>query len=157
MPRRPVVLGLGAGALLLSAGCEAPSPGITLVSNGRTTHFEAQQWCDDGTVLTTGTECPGTGPTHDAVLRVRDGDQVGIDVDRSLTDPGWYVYDVDAKQNVTGVRTDSYYSLAQVLFQGRPMTGVIRLEVRTVDHAPTSATDIPKVTGLWRFDLVQAD
>jgi hypothetical protein len=155
MSRRLVSLGLGAGLLLLTAACQSPSPGITLVSNGRSTHFEAQQWCTGGATLLTGTECPGSGPSHDAVFRVRDGDQVGIDVDRTLTSPGWYLYDVDAKQNVTGIRTDSYYALANVLFQGRPLAGVIHLEVRTVDHAPRSSTDIPRVTGQWKFDLVQ--
>jgi len=156
MPRRLVGLGLGTGLILLTAACQKDSPGITLVSNGTSTHFEAQQWCEGKAVLLTGTECPGTGPSHDEVMRVRDGDQVGIDVDKALTSPGWYLYDVDAKQNVTGVRTDTYYALANVLFQGRPVAGVIHLEVRTVDHAPTSSTDIPRVTGQWKFDLVQS-
>ena len=155
MPRRLAHLGLGATLLLLASGCDKPSPGITLVSNGRSTHFEAQQWCTGDATLLTGDECPGTGPSHDAVLKVRDGDQVGIDVDKALTSPGWVLYDADARQNVTGVRTDSYYALANVLFQGRPIPGVIHLEVRTVDHVPTSSTDIPKITGQWKFDLVQ--
>ena len=130
---------------------------MTLVTHGRSTHFAAQQWCEGDRTLVRGTECPGTGTPLGAVLRVRDGDQVGIDVDSELTDPGWYLYDVDAKQNVTSVRTDHYYALKNVLFDGRPTAGVIRLEVRTVDHVPTSSTDLPKVTGQWKLQLVQQD
>jgi len=154
MSRRLLALSLGAGLLLTSA-CQKDSPEVTLVSDGTSTHFAAQEWCTGGATLLTGDECPGTGSSRPAVLKVRDGDQVGIDVDHDLTHPGWYLYDADAKQNVTGLRTDSYYALANVLFQGRPTAGIIHLEIRTVDHAPTSSTDVPKITGQWRFDLVQ--
>jgi hypothetical protein len=94
---RLVRLAVGAGLLLSASACTKASPAITLVSQGSTTHFEAQQWCTGGTALDKGTECPGTGPSHDAVLKVRDGDQVGIDVDSDLLAPGWYLYDVDTK------------------------------------------------------------
>jgi hypothetical protein len=154
---RLVRLAVGAGLLASVSACTKASPAITLVSHGSTTHFEAQQWCGGGGALDKGSECPGSGPSHDAVLKVRDGDQVGIDVDSDLVDPGWYLYDVDAKTNITGVRTSHYYALANVLFDGRPVKGVIRLEVRTVDHVPTGDTDLPKVTGRWQFQLVQKD
>ena len=152
---RLVRLAVGAGLLGALTACEKPSPGVTLVSNGSSTRFEAQQWCDGGAALLTGNECPGTGKAAGAILQVRDGDQVSIDVDTEMTEPGWYLYDADAKQNITGVRTDHYYALANVLFDGRPDAGIIRLEIRTVDHVPTSSTDLPKVTGQWKFELVQ--
>ena len=154
---RLVRLAVGAGLLLSVSACTKASPAITLVSQGSRTHFEAQQWCRDGAALDKGTECPGTGPDHDAVLKVRDGDQVGIDVDSDLLDPGWYLYDADTKSNITGVKTGHYYALANVVFSGRPDTGIIRLEVRTVDHLPTSSTDLPRITGRWQFQLVQRD
>ncbi|MCU1622507.1 MAG: hypothetical protein JWL79_1352 [Frankiales bacterium] len=153
--RRLVHLGLGAVLLLSVASCQKPSPGITVVTNGVAKHFQAQQWCGGRGTLVSGNECPGTGPTHDEIIRVRDGDLVGIDVDSDLTHPGWYLYDVDAKQNITGINTKHYFALPNVVFTGRPTAGLIRLEVRTVDHVPASATDVPKITGQWKFELIQ--
>jgi hypothetical protein len=52
------------------------------------------------------------------------------------------------------VKTGHYYALTNVLFNDGP---TIRLEVRTVDHVPTSNTDLPRITGRWQFQLVQRD
>ncbi|MFN2537814.1 MAG: hypothetical protein ABR549_06630 [Mycobacteriales bacterium] len=152
-PRRLVRLALGAGVLLTVAACEKPSPAITLVSSGHTTHFEAQQWCTGDQVLVRGNECPGTGPKVLQIVRAAGGDQVGIDVDTELTSPGWYVFDVDTGQAVLGI-SSSHYRTFLADFRSTKVPGVQQLEVRTVDHVPTSDTDVPKVTGQWVFQVV---
>jgi len=144
---------LGAGILLLAAGCQKPSPAITLVSGGHSTHFEAQQWCRGGKVLVSGNECPGTGPKVLEIVRAAGGDQVGVDVDSDLAEHGWYLFDNDTDQPVLGIST-SHYRTFPADFSRSKVTGVAQLEVRTVDHVPTSATDVAKVTGQWVFQVV---
>ncbi len=153
MSRRLVNVGLGAALLVLASGCQQPSPGITLVSGSSTTHFEAQQWCRDGKALQTGNECPGTGPSRIQLVRADEGGQVGIDVDSDLADQGWYVYDSDTGQILLGISNDHYRTFLAD-FSRAKVSGVQQLEVRTVDHVPTSSTDIPKVTGQWVFQVV---
>jgi hypothetical protein len=150
--RRLTPLALGAGVLLLVTGCQKPSPSITLVSSGHTTHFEAQQWCRDGKVLNGGNECPGTGPTLLEIVRADGGDQVGIDVDSAVADAGWYVFNTETSQPVLGI-SHSHYRTFSVDFSRSKVAGVTQLEVRTVDHIPTNDTDVVKVTGQWVFQV----
>ena len=153
MSRRLVHVGLGAALLLTASACQQPSPGITLVSGGSTTHFEAQQWCHDGQALQSGNECPGTGPSRLQLVRADEGGQVGIDVDTALADKGWYVYEADTGQILLGI-SNSHYRTFLADFSRAKVAGVEQLEVRTIDHVPTSSTDIPRVTGQWVFQVV---
>jgi hypothetical protein len=151
--RRPLLAALTAGALLVTlAGCERPTPGVTLVSGGRSVHAEATQFCRGEAFLTKGDECPGTqdGVT---VLRADQGAEVGVDVDRDLTETGWFLYDLDAQQSY-GFQDEHYRSIVAD-FTNRPTPGVIRLEVRQVDHEPKDRNDVPKVLGRWQFEVVQ--
>lgn len=142
-----------AAVLVSVVACEKPSPAITLVSSGHSTHFEAQQWCASNTVLVKGNECPGTGPRVLQIIRAAAGDQVGIDVDSELTSPGWYVFNADTGEALLGI-SSSHYRTFLADFRNTKVPGVEQLEVRTVDHVPTSETDIPKVTGQWVFQVV---
>ncbi|MGZ6826268.1 MAG: hypothetical protein ACXVGH_05705 [Mycobacteriales bacterium] len=152
--RRPAVTALvGAAALLSLAGCQKPSAGITLVSDRSSVHFQAQEFCRDGKALVRGDECPGTGPKGPQLFHVREGAEVGIDVDKKLADSGWYVVDLDARTQYA-VQT-THYSAFQADFRNRPVAGVIHLEVRQVDHAPKSDSDVPKIVGQWKFQLIE--
>jgi hypothetical protein len=142
----------GAAALLSLAGCQKPSAGITLVSDRTSVHFEAQEFCRDGKVLVRGDECPGTGPSSPQLFTVRQGAEVGIDVDKKLADSGWYVVDLDAQTRYAV--QDTHYSSFTADFTNRPVAGVIHLEVRQVDHQPKSDADMPKVVGQWKFQLL---
>lgn len=151
--RRPLATALTGIAVLLGlAGCQKPSPGVTLVSAGSSVHSQAVEFCRGATFLTNGNECPGTGKGV-TVLQVGQGELVGIDVDKKLADTGWYIYDADAQQR-SAVKSKLYASFIAD-FTNRPVAGVINLEVREVDHQPTSNTDAPKLIGQWKFQLVQ--
>ncbi len=146
--------GLTAGALLLAlTGCERPTPGVTLVSGGDSVHAQAVQFCRGAGFLTAKKdECPGTqdGVT---VLRADQDGLVGVDVDKALTKTGWFLFDLDAQRSY-GFQDGHYLSFVAD-YSNRPTTGLINLEVRQVDHKPTNANDLPKVVGLWAFQLVQ--
>jgi hypothetical protein len=151
---RPLLTAVAGTALLLTvAGCQKPSPGVTLVSADRSVHAEAVQYCRGGRFLTkaNGNECPGTGKAV-TVLRVRQGDTVGVDVDKKLADTGWYLYDTDRQQSL-GFQ-DTHYATLVADFANRPLPGVVHLEVREIDHKPKNDKDLPKVLGQWRFQLV---
>jgi hypothetical protein len=154
MPARRTYVTAATGAALLAAlsGCQKPSAGVTLVSDGSTVHAEASAYCRDGKVLVRGNECPGTGPAL-TVFKVDQGGSVGVDVDKKLAESGWYVYDADAQEK-SAVK-DGHYTTFFANFTNRPTIGIINLEVRQVDHRPTSDSDIPRITGRWRFELVQ--
>ncbi len=148
----PAVTGL---ALLLTlSACERPTPGVTLVTGTRSVHSEALQFCRGGAALTAKKdECPGT-QDRVTVLRAEQDGLVGVDVDKKLTKTGWFLYDLDAQRSY-GFQ-DSHYLSFVADYSNRPTTGVINLEVRQVDHKPTGANDLPKVVGLWAFQLVQS-
>ncbi len=152
--RRPFVTVLTGAALLLTlAGCRQPTPGVTLVSGATSVHTEAVEFCRGGRHLTqaNGNECPGTGRPV-TVLRVRQDDRVGVDVDKALAATGWYLYDLD-NQRSFGFEEQHYASIVAD-FTNRPMPGIIHLEVRQVDHKPRNNQDLPNVIGQWKLQLV---
>jgi hypothetical protein len=136
--------------LLALAGCSKPTPGVTLVSGKKSVHTEASNYCG-GRILTATTEC--VKRSRPTVLETRQGDQVGIDVDRDLTKRGWFVLDLDS--NTRYSYQDSHYLAFDADFTNRPLPGVINLEVREVEHRPSSDKDLSPVIGIWRFQLVQ--
>jgi hypothetical protein len=154
MPARRAFVTASTGLALLTtlAGCQKPSAGVTLVSDGSTVHAQASEYCRDGKVLVRGDECPGSGP-HLTVFKVDQGGSIGVDVDKKLSESGWYIYDSDAQQK-SAVK-DGHYTTFVADFTNRPTIGIINLEVRQVDHKPTTDADVPKIVGLWRFQLVQ--
>lgn len=148
MPARRVVASLTAlVALGALAGCHKPTPGVTLVSDGHTVRTESAVYCRDGQSAAR-MNC-ATHPEHVKVLRVKQGAQVGVDVDKTLRDHGWVLIDADEKRR-SDVQNTHYFTL-DANFTGRPMPGIINLEVQSLDHVSDKAA----ITGLWRFQLVQ--
>jgi hypothetical protein len=140
LPRRLVaVLGLAAGAGL--AACEKPTPLVTLYSEGRTVKTEAHAYERAGELKRFNRDVP--------VLRVRQGAQLGVDVDSDLADDGWIVT-IDGRP-VTDVQRDHYQPVI-VPNLGEP--GVARL---TVERVPAGA-DLRRgfrSTGSWPFVLAR--
>ncbi|MGB8651039.1 MAG: DUF2771 family protein [Mycobacteriales bacterium] len=150
--RRPLALALTGAALLSLTGCQKPTPGVTLASDGRSVHTEANAYCRGGRFLTRENDCPGSTDKI-TVLRVTPEARVSVDVDSDLADSGWYLYDEDAQRSYA-VHDDHYTSFIAD-FTNRPLPGVIRLQIRQVDHVPHNPSDLPKITGLWKLQLVQ--
>ena len=95
-PRRLLAISTLALSPLLLAGCEQPSPGVTVWSGTNSVHEEAVCWQPEGQALTA-QECAenvldaaakGEGIPR---LEVRPGNTVGISVDRSVAAAGWSV------------------------------------------------------------------
>lgn len=152
--RRPLATTLATAALLLAAtGCQKPTPNVTMVSGREAAHAEAYQFCRNGEALTRvdGTQCRGTGKQV-TILRAKQDAVVSVDVDSALAKTGWFVFDPDARRSY-GLQ-DEHYTTLVADYTGRPVPGVINLEVRQLDHKPTSDADIPKVTGVWKFQLI---
>lgn len=146
--RRTAASSLAALALLTGlAGCEKPTPGVTLVSSGRHVRAEATSFCRDGQSAQKQNCVLHTGRL--TVLEVRDGATVGVDVDRALARSGWVVVDADAKQR--SAVQDTHYFTFGASFADRPTKGVINLQVQSLSKAAENAA----VTGIWRFQLVQ--
>ena len=145
--RRPLVPTLVAGVLLLTlSGCERPTPGVTIVSGTETARADATTFCFGGPEK----DCVQDGSTENVgVLRVQEGEQIGVDVDRDLADSGWYLVDVDLKSR--SAVQDRHYFAYTPSFQDRPQAGIINLEVRSTERVAEDA----RTTGLWRFQLVQ--
>lgn len=128
MPSRIAVAALAALAPLTLAACEKQNPIITLTASGVVVKAKAVRYCR-------GDDCRTTADTP--TLRMRVGDQVGIDVPRSVAEDGWRVTVPDGRQ--TAVYHD-HYRLLGLPVSEEPLT--IRI-LRNGDEA-----------GEWRFTLV---
>lgn len=146
--RRLVQLALGAGLLLSATGCQQPSPGVTVVTDGHSVHVAASNYCFHGRTLTSQAQCPADGPRITTV-KIRSGDTVGIDVDSELAKTGWVIYDPVSKQNGE-IHTEHYVSFPADLGS----SPAAFLEVHQVTGG-SSPTDLVKVLGIWRFQLVE--
>ena len=147
--RRLVRVGLAAAALLAAGACQKPSPGVTIVTGGHSVHVAASNYCFHGKTLTSQAQCVADGPRITTV-KVRAGDTVGIDVDSELADTGWVVYDPVSKQNGE-VHNDHYVSFPVDL--GNAPAAF--LEVHQVTGSGRSPSDLVRVLGIWRFQLVE--
>jgi hypothetical protein len=144
MHARPLVrAGAAAVALLTLAGCQKPTPGVTVTSGASSAHLEATLFCRDGQSVQK-QDCV-QHLDRVAVVRVHAGDPVGIDVDSSLADHGWVLVDADANQR--SAIQDSHYFSYTPDFGSNP---VLNLEVRSLDKVATTA----HVTGVWKIQLV---
>ncbi len=149
MTARRRLLAAASATLALAAltACEKPAPLVTVVSGGESVYTEAATYCfDEGQTLQAGT-CP-TRATTVPQLRVRQGERIGIDVDKELVDRGWQLEIVDPgdpqRTQASNTITDHYFPFTA---PGIAPNGTLLLTVRTVD-----ADDAP--TGEWRFELV---
>lgn len=136
-----------AALVLLLTGCEQPTPGVTLVSGGTSVRTESTTFCRAGQSVEQ-LSCV-VHAARGAVLRVQQGALVGIDVDKDLSEHGWYLYDADAKAR--SEVQDTHYFAYTPDFSNRPAKGLINLEIRSTERVADDA----RVTGVWRFQLVQ--
>ena len=147
-PRRTTMTALsGSLALLALAGCTKPTPAVTLVSDGQRVRTEATLYCRDGQSPQQH-NCASAkhGPT---VLSVRAGAQVGVDVDKTLADHGWFLR--DPRTNDRSPVQDTHYMTFTADFSRAKPAGVLTFEVVSVDHVAEDA----RITGTWVLQLVQ--
>ena len=88
---------------------------------------------------------PAEGPRATTV-KVRNGDQVGIDVDSDLPATGWVIYDPVSKTNAN-VQKDHWFTFDAEFGDAR----TAYLEVHQVRPTGTGPTDLVQVLGIWRF------
>ena len=121
---------------------------MTLVSDGESVRTESAIYCETPEEQAASSCAESTGRI--AVLQVRQGDQVGLDVDRDISEKGWFLVDVDSQQR--SAVQDTHYFTFDADFSNRPQAGLIRLEVRSLDRV---AEEGAKVLGVWQIQLVQ--
>jgi hypothetical protein len=117
------------------AGCQQPTPGVTIQAGSRVVRDAATLYVRDGK------QVRGSGAVK--VLTLRPGAQVGIDVDRSIADRGWSVHITSRADNTTlnsPILKGQHHFAFNV---GSSATDVVISEV--------GSTDLP--TGLWAFAL----
>ena len=123
-------------ALLVLAGCQQPTPGVTLQSGSRVVRDDATAYLRDGK------EVRGSGAVK--VLTVRAGASVGIDVDRSIADRGWSVH-------ITA-RTSDRSTLDSPLLKGQHhFTFDVGSTATDVVVSQVGADGSPQ--GLWAFTI----
>lgn len=152
--RRPAAaLGL-ALALAALAGCEKPTPIVTLYSGDRSVYDEAFSYCfsSQDPAKQPGTDGACRYATSDGrtpkVLKVRPGDEVTVDVDKDLADKGWFVALRGAGGQTSRLATQSgHVTSFQPDFTQSP---TITLEVQKLE----SASDNAKPVGVWQFAIV---
>lgn len=136
--------------VLALAGCQKPTPLVSLVSGTSTVHTGATIYCFEG--QSAQAQNCRTGPVQPTVLKVKPGAQVGVDVAKKLADAGWVVVlpgdDQDPSNDQASAPQTSHYFAFTPQFQSGPL----RLEVRMLDRR---RTDAPTV-GNWQFVLVPA-
>jgi hypothetical protein len=149
--RRLLAAASATTALLALTGCEKPAPIVTVVSGGESAYTEAAKFCfEEGQTLSPETcSTRATGVTR---LEVRQGERIGIDVDRELVERGWQLEIVDPadpqRTQASATIRDHYFPFTA---PGIAPDGTLLLTVRTV----TGPEDAP--TGEWRFELVNRD
>jgi hypothetical protein len=136
--RQPGRWGLPVAIVVLAvvAGCQQPTPGVTLQSGSRVVREAATLYVRDGR------QVPGSRAVK--VLTVRPGAVVGIDVDRSLADQGWAVHISTRTSNATTLNSPILKSQRHFSFDvGSSATDVVVSE-QGAGGAPA---------GLWAFTL----
>ena len=134
-------------AVTALTACEKPAPLVTVVSGGTSVYSEAATYCfDEGQTLDGGT-C-ASRETEVRRIEVRQGERIGIDVDRELVERGWQLEIIDPAdaERTQGSSTinDHYFPFTA---PGIAPGGMLLLTVRTV-----GADDA--ATGEWQFELV---
>lgn len=145
--RRLIAAASATFALTALTACEKPAPIVTVVSGGESVYSEATTYCfDEGQTLAAG-GC-AERPAEVEVLETRQGERIGIDVDKELVERGWQLEIVDPadpqRTQASSTITDHYFPFTA---PGIAPGSRLRLTVRTVD-----AQDQP--TGEWQFELV---
>ena len=133
---------------------------MSVVSGGSSVHGQAASFCFDGQDPTLEPGSPkscSVEPARPELLRVRAGEQVGVDVDQEISDRAWVVVLRSQGRAASGqqppeqaspVQDEHYFGFVPQFEGGAPL----ELQVRSL------ASDRPgaAVTGIWRFVLAPA-
>jgi hypothetical protein len=146
--RRAALVVLASTALALGlSGCDKPAPGASVFS-GTTTQFQrAACWSFSGAPLDEKTcsmdaiTAAAAGSTIPVVL----GQTVGISVDPTVADKGWYAVLGDKRLNTDPI-TRTYFRFTYPESAAIPAQG-IPLQI--------VAADSGKPVGIWAFTLAQ--
>lgn len=138
-------------SLVALTGCSKPTPLVSMVSGGRTVHTDATLYCFSGQSIAQRNCRTDVGKTP-TVLKVKPGQQVGIDVSRDVQRAGWVVVlpGANGAQDQSSGRQASHYLAFTPQFT--PQSPQLAVDVRMLDHGSESKPTI----GLWRFVLVPA-
>ena len=134
-------------AVTALTACEKPAPLVTVVSGGTSVYSEAAAYCFEEDQTLAGGECAQRSPEVRRI-EVRQGERIGIDVDKELVERGWQLEIQDPadpqRTQASSTITDHYFPFTA---PGIAPGGTLVLIVRTV-----GADDAP--TGEWQFELV---
>lgn len=154
MQARRLVAVLGTAAALVGlAGCEKPTPLVTVYSGATSLYDHAFVYCFEGQDPAKEPGTPGacrfdTEGRTQKVLEVEPGDSVLVDVDRELADTGWFVALRPREGEAQRLATQNEHVTRFVPDFNR--SGTYILEVRKLENPRDDA----QPTGLWQFALV---
>lgn len=142
MPAPRTVLAAGAVtvAVAVLAGCDKPTPQVTVQSGNKVVTTEARRYQRDGKVQTFQRSVPS--------LPVHEGDRVAIDVPASLAENGWIVA-VDGTQ-LTPIEKGHF---ASVTITSLGAIGVAELRVERVGSRTANGGFVS--SGEWVVQLVR--
>lgn len=140
--RRYLAVGVAVSAVsVLVAGCQQPTPSVTVQSGSRIVRDDATAY------IRNGKEIRGSGPVK--VLAVRAGAQVGIDVDGTIADHGWSVH---ITPRTSGSSSSSANTLDSPLLKGQyHFTFDVGSTTTDIVIAEQGSGGQPQ--GLWAFTL----
>ncbi len=153
--RRRLATALGVSAALFGlAACEKPTPIVTLQSGSVSLYDSAFSYCFEGQDPTQEPGAPDacrfdTGENRQPkVLEVRPGDEVLIDVDKSIAESGWFVALRGAGGQASRLATQTeHVTRFQPDFSQSP---TITVEIRKL----ASPRDDAQPVGVWQFAVV---
>lgn len=140
----PLLLGAAVLAPLLLAGCEKPSPSVTIFAGSDSERAEAACWSHDEDEAVVQTECGGAATD----IPVGAGDVLGISVDKDVHEgSGWQVVINDQPVSQEPLTTSHYKVPVQQGLGGQEYS----LKVYALDESGQQ----PR--GVWNFRLVPDD
>ncbi len=153
--RRPAAALAAALALVGLTACQKPTPIVTLYSGGATLHDNAFSYCFPGQDPA---QQPGGadscrfdtgGDRAPALLRVKPGGSVLVDVDKDLADTGWFVALRGRDSQASRLPTQTGHTVTfSPDFSQSPTI--------TVQVTKLSSADNGRPVGVWQFVIAPA-
>lgn len=139
-------------ALLSLSACQKPTPIVSLYGSGTALHDSAFSYCFDGQDPSKQPGSPGAcryeADRTPEVLRVRPGDVVTVDVDKDLSDAGWFVALGTGTSPPRALAAQSgHVTTFQPDFSAGP---TVTVQVRKLESTKPGA----KPLGVWQFVVV---